>query len=163
MLRQKPWIPTPRRLQLGMREVLYSPWQRECTPGSRRTLPASSEEKRSTNHRSYRIPIQREINRHSHHVTSRWDWQTAYLVTADSQLPLQTLVKNKNVSMISLVSNRREETGRSESAQRLCSAHSNDVKVPHEDQPSDRAENVSTTSNANKERPGFEYNADKFN
>lgn len=58
VLRQKLWIPTPKRLRLGTCKVLYYPWQRECTPGSHRTLQAISEEKRSTNHEDYsRIPL----------------------------------------------------------------------------------------------------------
>lgn len=92
MLRQKLWIPTPRRLQLGMCNVLglgYSQWQRECTPRSHRTLPAISEEKRSTSHRGYnRILLRKKLSQLSRHYTVGMTDRPAYLDTHTAELPL---------------------------------------------------------------------------
>lgn len=79
MLRQKLWIPTPRRLQLGTCNV--------CTPHGKGNAPLEATghsqpplEKREAQNTEVRTEYHSERNCHNHHVTTQWEWLTGLCI-----------------------------------------------------------------------------------
>lgn len=133
---------------------LCSPWQRECTPGSQRTLPAISGEKRSTNHRSYyRMPLTTIIT--SQHSGN--DWQDG-VSRHGNRLRISPLVAGKKCAcMISPMSDGQEREVKVHNVY----VQSTVMMSLWADQTSDHAENVLNMWNMTWKWQYFEHACDR--